>query len=188
MKQIIEITKQIIGNEETNAVNARDLHGALEIKRDYSTWIKAQIKSLSLEENTDFVSFTQKGEREIGATIRKEYALTLDAAKHIAMASRTERGRQVRAYFIEVEKKFRAKTDRTYLYQLERENIELRRAINRLSRRNADETRMRLEVLFNELLDTEAIVRESVERIAQATSRLGRVRNGIDEYLEAVLQ
>ena len=107
MNTPITITTQIIGTEETNAVNAREVHKALEIKKDFSSWVKAQIESLGLEENVDFVSLTQKGEREIGATIRIEYILTLDAAKHIAMASRSAKGKEVRAYFIEAEKRYR---------------------------------------------------------------------------------
>ena len=59
-----------------------------------------------LEENVDFISFTQKGERETGGTILKEYILTLDTAKHIAMMSRGEKAKEIRAYFIEVEKKY----------------------------------------------------------------------------------
>jgi len=107
MNPIITITRTLIGTEETNAVNARELHSVLEIKKDFSSWIKTQIVSLKLEENVDYISLTQKGEREIGATIRKEYILTIDTAKHIAMASRSRKGKEVRAYFIEVEKQYR---------------------------------------------------------------------------------
>ena len=108
MKNPITITSQLIGTEETNAVNARELHEALSIKKDFSNWMKQQIKSLGMEENIDYASFALKGEREIGATIRIEYILTLDAAKHIAMASRSAKGKEVRAYFIEVEKRYRS--------------------------------------------------------------------------------
>jgi phage anti-repressor protein len=105
---IITITTQVIGTEETDAVNARELYKALEVRKDFSDWIKAQIRGLGLEENVDYISFPQKVEREIGATIRTEYILTLDAAKHIAMASRSAKGKEVRAYFIEVEKRWRS--------------------------------------------------------------------------------
>ena len=107
MNPPITIQTKVIGTEETNAVNARELHRALEIRKDFSDWIKAQIKGLGLEENVDYVSFPQKVERETGATVRTEYILTLDAAKHIAMASRSAKGKEVRAYFIEVEKRWR---------------------------------------------------------------------------------
>jgi len=55
-------------------------------------------------ENQDFLSLTQTGEREIGATRRIEYFLTLDAAKHFAMLEKTETGFAIRQYFVEFEK------------------------------------------------------------------------------------
>lgn len=39
--------------------------------------------------------------REIGAPRRKDYAVSIEFAKHIAMMEHTERGTQVRDYFIE---------------------------------------------------------------------------------------
>lgn len=108
MNQLIAITTQIIGTEETNAVNARDLHTALEVKKDFSNWVKAQIGGLGLEDNIDYIKLTQKGELSKTGQWRNEYILTLDAAKHIAMASRSSKGKEVRRYFIEIEKQWRS--------------------------------------------------------------------------------
>jgi len=101
MSMVIEIKKEMIGAETTNSVNSRELWTNLGIKKQFGNWIKHQIESLGLEENTDYVTFTQKVNRQT----LKEYVLTLDMAKHIAMASRTEKGKEVRKYFIEAEKK-----------------------------------------------------------------------------------
>ena len=43
-------------------------------------------------EDQDFTSFLMFQERDIGATQVREVAFTLDAAKHIALASRTQKG------------------------------------------------------------------------------------------------
>ena len=102
--QIIKIETGVIDGSAVETVNARDLAENLEVKKDFSNWVKHQIKSLDLEENFDYFSFAQKGEREIGATTSIEYVLTVDTAKHIAMASRTDKGKLVRKYFIEMEK------------------------------------------------------------------------------------
>ena len=115
MNTPITITTQIIGTEETNAVNAREVHKALEIKKDFSSWIKAQIEGLGLEENVDYTKLTQKGELSKTGQWMVEYILTLDAAKHIAMASRSTKGKAVRAYFIEVEKRYRHQAPTTLL-------------------------------------------------------------------------
>ena len=57
----IEIDKTVV-----NSVNSRDLHKGLEVKKDYSNWIKDQVKSLDLEENFDYIVFAQKGENPKG--------------------------------------------------------------------------------------------------------------------------
>lgn len=103
MKDLIKIESKIIGEENTNSVNARDLHKTLEIQKDFSTWINSQIKSLGLEENMDYITFAQKSEN--GRNL-KEYIITIDTAKHISMASRTAKGKEVRNYFIEIEKSY----------------------------------------------------------------------------------
>jgi len=100
MIKIININKEIIGADTVNSVNARDLWEKLEIKQEFANWIKAQINSLGLEENIDYVRFDKKVNRQI----LKEYITTLDTAKHISMSSRTLKGKEVRNYFIEVEK------------------------------------------------------------------------------------
>ena len=107
--QIIKIESSVIDGSAVETVNARDLAKNLEVKKDFSNWMKHQIESLNLEENFDYRVFTQKGENLDGGRPLKEYILTVDAAKHIAMASRTEQGKKVRRYFIEMEKYARQK-------------------------------------------------------------------------------
>jgi phage anti-repressor protein len=106
MKELVKISKQAIGDEEVNAVDARELHGTLESKQEYANWIKARINQLGLIKGVDFVVIDKviKRENSSGASKRIDYILTLDAAKHIAMAERNEMGKKVRMYFIEFEK------------------------------------------------------------------------------------
>jgi len=109
MMELIKITKNIIGDEEIDSVNGRDLWEALELKKQYGDWIKSNLEYYS--EGIDFKRFHLKVKREDGVYInKKEYILTLDTAKHLAMVSRTEKGKQVRNYFIEVEKRSRVLT------------------------------------------------------------------------------
>ncbi|RYA23886.1 hypothetical protein CRU96_05620 [Malaciobacter halophilus] len=106
MNELIQLNTTVIGTENVNSVNARDLHKFLEIKKDFSNWINNQIKSLGLEENVDYVVFSHKVKAGHGTTNRKEYIITTDTAKHISMASRTAKGKEARNYFIEVEKRY----------------------------------------------------------------------------------
>lgn len=65
--------------------------------------IKDRIKSYDFIEGVDFQSFTEIVEREIGATKRIEYTLSISMAKELSMIENNERGRQARKYFIACE-------------------------------------------------------------------------------------
>lgn len=85
----------------TKVVNGRELWQALGLKKDFSSWMKQRIAAHNLNKN-DFFTFTQKVEREVssGASVKTEYIIKLESAKHIAMATMTEAGERVRDYFI----------------------------------------------------------------------------------------
>lgn len=102
MEQIIKINT----NEQGEArVSARELYDALEVKKSYrfSQWFDTNSKQLIADE--DFTSVDASTVVNNGAVKAiKDYALTIDAAKQIAMMSGTPKGREVRMYFIQVEK------------------------------------------------------------------------------------
>lgn len=47
------------------------------------------------------------GNARAGRPIKEDYALSLDTAKHVSMLSETVKGKEIRQYFIECEKKLR---------------------------------------------------------------------------------
>lgn len=106
---------EIIEHDGKQAVNARELHQKLGVGKDFSSWIKNRIEKYGFVKNQDYSSFTQIGEREKGATVRKEYALSLDMAKELCMIENNEQGRLFRKYFIEVEKAARVKYEQEKL-------------------------------------------------------------------------
>ena len=105
MEELLPVRK----NGENKVVNARHLHAFLEIGKDFSTWIKVQIQRCDLVENQDFQVFTQKGENLLGGRPSVEYALSIEAAKEIAMMSQTPKGKMARRYFIECERRLMTK-------------------------------------------------------------------------------
>ncbi|EOK0474464.1 antA/AntB antirepressor family protein [Escherichia coli] len=104
--QLIPVFEGTISNEPTLLVNARDLHGFLEVGKDFSNWIRARLNEYGFVENLDYILFSPNLAKTPGRR-RKDYHLTLDTAKELAIVERNEKGRQIRRYFIECEKKLR---------------------------------------------------------------------------------
>ena len=103
MQELIKIEKKVIGASETNAVSARELHETLEIKKDFSDWIKMQIDRAGLRKDVDYIVVSVKSD---GVRPLKEYIITTDSSKHIAMMSQGQKAKEVRDYFIAVEKEY----------------------------------------------------------------------------------
>ncbi|WP_089610194.1 antA/AntB antirepressor family protein [Escherichia coli] len=107
--QLIPVFSGTISNETTLLVNARDLHTFLGVGKRFASWITERIAEYGFVENQDYILVSPN--REIkgrgGDRRSKDYHLTLDTAKELAMVERNEKGRQIRRYFIECEKKLR---------------------------------------------------------------------------------
>lgn len=98
---LIPVFSGLIANQAVQLCNARPLHAFLEVKSDFNNWIKNRITDYGFTENEDYIIVT---ERTLGRP-RKEYHITLDMGKELAMVERNEKGRQVRRYFIECERR-----------------------------------------------------------------------------------
>ena len=88
-----------------DSVDARDLHGRLEVKSKFANWISRKIEKYKFIEGVHYLGVSQKWESpQTGAlTATKEYYLTLDTAKHLAMLQNNKIGFKIRDYFIKVE-------------------------------------------------------------------------------------
>lgn len=89
-------------------VSARDLWEFLEVRYDFSTWIKRRIEKYDFVENVDFtmVSLIPQncGIKRGGDRKSFDYILTLDMAKELCMIENNAKGREARRYFIACEK------------------------------------------------------------------------------------
>lgn len=103
MNELIQIAEQSIGNGVVQTVNARDLHAALGVKKQFTDWVKTYTKKFI--KNQDFTLVRVKLE---SGHVHTDYALSLDMAKHVAMMSETDKSMDVRQYFIECEKKLKS--------------------------------------------------------------------------------
>ena len=108
MKELINITEQ----KGIQLVDARELHGKLQTGRKFTTWIQGRIMEYGFTLNEDYFienqTFSQNGEVKTtthgGFRHRKDYFITTNMAKELAMVERNEQGRKIRRYFIEMEK------------------------------------------------------------------------------------
>lgn len=102
------ITVNLNDNQEP-VVSGRQLHEALGVKTAYKDWFPRMVE-YGFAENQDFnpLNFEQvrqEGSREVRRMVQ-DHVIKLDMAKEIAMIQRTEKGKEVRQYFIQVEKDF----------------------------------------------------------------------------------
>ena len=97
-------TGEIDGVRGQKTVNARDLHTFLEVKTNFRDWIARRIQDYGFHEEKDFRSNLSES---LGGRPSREYHLSLDMAKELAMVERNERGRQARQYFIRCERQLR---------------------------------------------------------------------------------
>lgn len=85
-------------------VSGRELHEFLEVRTNYSTWFD-RMKDYGFEENIDYILLSGF-EKQIGSGGHNkiDHHIKLDMAKEIAMLQRTDKGKQARQYFLQLEK------------------------------------------------------------------------------------
>lgn len=87
-------------------VSGRELHEFLEVGTRYDIWFN-RMKEYGFIENMDFVAIVQKRTTAQGnETTYTDHAMKIDMAKEISMIQRTEKGKQARQYFLEIERKW----------------------------------------------------------------------------------
>lgn len=99
----IAIKKEILNGAETNSVSGRELHKTLEVKKAFTTWITAAIDTMGAIDGEDFVKLKTSLK---GSGYQWDYIVTLDLAKHIAMMSKVPKGKEIREYFLKIEKQY----------------------------------------------------------------------------------
>lgn len=101
-----EIIKINLNDNHEPVVSGRQLHKALGVNSNYTTWFD-RMTDYGFVENQDFVLLSNFGNQTgRGGHNKVDHIIKLDMAKEIAMIQRTDKGKQVRQYFIQVEKDF----------------------------------------------------------------------------------
>lgn len=101
---------------DEKVVYGSELHSVLEVKSNYRDWIRNRLSDCEAVENEDYEAakiLAPSGQTKI------DHIIKLDTAKEMAMLERNDKGKQVRRYFIRIEKKYKEqlkpKVPQTYL-------------------------------------------------------------------------
>lgn len=92
-------------DKEQPTVMGRDLHEALEVKTEYKKWFE-RMTEYGFEESKDYIKVAQKCLTSSTGQNITNHQLTIPMAKEICMLQRSEKGKQFRQYFIQIEEQW----------------------------------------------------------------------------------
>lgn len=146
MMELIKIKTNENGEQ---LVSGRELHEFLEVGTKYTQWFDEMTK-YGFVENVDYSTLNELSEKKEGSRFVKRtiinHAMTLDMAKEISMIQRTEKGKQARLYFIEVEKEYK---------EVQKKLPSTREAIQQLLLQGVEEVNQRVDVMEERLSNVE---------------------------------
>ncbi len=109
MNNLTVIENELVPVYETSTgekvVYGSELHEVLGAPSVYREWVKRRLSDIDAVENEEFQGVeisTPSGQT------KKDHIIKLDTAKEMAMLERNDKGKEVRRYFIRVEKKYKA--------------------------------------------------------------------------------
>lgn len=109
MNNLRVIENELVPVYETSTgekvVYGSELHRVLGAPSVYREWAKRRLTDIDAVENEDYT--TVEIPTVSGGAPRKDHIIKLDVAKEMAMLERNEKGKQVRRYFIAIEKKYK---------------------------------------------------------------------------------
>ena len=103
---------QTIKHKEIDVVDSKVLHKVLGVASYHADWIRRRIDGYGFEEGVDYwkLEYSKMSNQDFshgGARAKKDYLLTFDMAKELAMIENSEVGKMARRYFIKAEKELR---------------------------------------------------------------------------------
>ena len=102
MKDLIQIHYD---NADRPTVSGRELYEALEVKTAYKDWFPRMCE-YGFSEGKDYCSFLSDRSDGKAGKPRTDHQLTIPRAKELCMLQRTDKGKQMRQYFIAVEEQW----------------------------------------------------------------------------------
>ena len=180
----VPVFQGALNGADESLVDARTLHKVLQVGKTFAAWIRNRIDEYSFIENQDFVLAIQNGKaKQHGGHNKKDYHLSLDMAKELAMIEKTDIGRMVRRYFIQCERIANKLTGRTTTAD---DRTGLRHAVDAMVTKKGllypDVYR-----LVHQRFNVEHIDELTLEQVGEATEYLHRLMLDIEKPVEAGL-
>ena len=163
-------------NEETMTVSARELHEKLNVGTRFNDWFQRMCE-YGFTEGIDFYSKMSKTS-DIGGRPATDYDVTLAMAKEICMIQRTEIGRQVRQYFINIEKAWNT-PEMAMARGLKAAQLLISQKDEQIKLLEADNSRMKPKEIFADAVsasDTSILVRDFAKILRQNGVDMGEKR------------
>lgn len=145
MNELIKINYET----ETPTVSARDLYTGLEIKSNFTTWFDC-MSEYGFEDTKDFFP---KKEESTGGRPAVDYEISVDMAKQICMIQRSEKGKQYRQYFLDLEKAWNT-PEQVFARALRMADKEIEKLKNNNTGLMEDVQRMRPKEIFADAVST----------------------------------
>lgn len=100
-----ELIKVHYDNADRPTVSGRELYDALEVKTAYKDWFPRMCE-YGFSEGKDYCSFLSDRSDGKAGKPRTDHQITIPMAKELCMLQRTDKGKQMRQYFIAVEEQW----------------------------------------------------------------------------------
>lgn len=190
--------------QEIHGINARHLHQALQVGRDYSTWIKGRIKDTGFIEEQDYLLIPDvdilpdeylhspklagsNNKQKSKARIQQgnEYIISVEMAKHLCLMEKNEIGKAIRQYFITAEQQLKQIAPKVYRNTLAKtqerlsaidRNREMTNAIRDWEERNHKTQKPHHYSIEQEMLDS-LVLGENVRKWKERRGIKGNVRD-----------
>jgi len=106
MKDLLNIKNELIGGVEVQAVSARELYIGIGLMTNkWSRWFDRNIiRGEFFSEGKDWIELPFVGTTVLGGKVARDFAISIDFAKHLALMSKTAKGHAYRNYLINLEK------------------------------------------------------------------------------------
>lgn len=168
-------------DSETPTVSARELHEGLQIKTAFKDWFP-RMAEYGFESGADFNPIKNEqvrleGNREVKREIL-DYKISIDMAKQICMIQRTEKGKQYRQYFLDLEKAWNTPEQvMARALKIANNEIDKLKADNRVLM--ADTERMKPKEIFADAVESSEIsilIGDMAKLICQNGHKIGQNR------------